>query len=52
MMGFTKLGRHGITVNEGAGPVNFTLIWSGPFAPFAYIYFFGKRFHTGPKINA
>ena len=49
-MGFTKLDRHGITVNEGAGPVNFTIILSGSLAPFIYIYFFGKRVYTGAQV--
>jgi len=45
MRGHWAIWRHGITLNEGAGPVNLTLIWGGPLGPFAYIYFFGRRWH-------
>jgi hypothetical protein len=48
MKGFTKWfgWRRGLTLNEGARPINLTVFWGGPFAPFIYLYLFGRRFHT------
>ena len=38
---------YGFSVNEGEGPINFTMLfpWS-KFGFYFYLYIFGKRFHT------
>jgi hypothetical protein len=37
--------RNGITLNEGGGPVNFTLLFPWSYAGlFIYFYWFGRKF--------
>lgn len=42
--GIWKIWRHGIALNEGAGPVNMTILFPWSYAgAFIYIFFFGRR---------
>ena len=44
MKGLTRVRWRHITVNEGEGPVNFTLMWLQPWAwLFIYVFAFGRR---------
>ncbi|SDC66048.1 hypothetical protein SAMN05428966_10261 [Massilia sp. PDC64] len=43
MKGYTKFSNWGFTINEGAGPINLTLIWRPRL--FVYVYFFGLRWY-------
>jgi len=47
MKGIYYLDRHGLSINEGSGPVNFHLSWKPSF--FVYVYLFGRRFYWPNK---
>lgn len=52
MIGYWGIWRGGIALNEGAGPMNLTILFPWGYCGFfIYVYFFGKRWSWPKKLK-